>query len=161
MTWLVKEDFADYNIFLVIITVQPYCNNCSAMQSERDETLMKKSKTATSPYTNLPFFFFFCLHSTLQEDDCHDNRRPILPNMHLTPCTTTSHTKTDITAVHARRAVYKRWENTEKSCHVDESSDQSAEQSNLRTTRTAPLHTDHNIFLQCCQKCAAIADKDN
>lgn len=58
MTWLVKEDFADYNIFLVIITVQPYCNNCSAMQSERDETLMKKSKTATS---RTPIYLFsFC-----------------------------------------------------------------------------------------------------
>lgn len=35
------------------------------------------------------------LSSAIQEDDCHDNSRLKLPNMHLTPCTTASHSKTD------------------------------------------------------------------
>lgn len=83
----------------MITTIKPYCNNCPAMQSKRRDSAEQEKYTLT--YTQSPFF----VQHSYQEDDCHDNSRPILPNMHLTPCTTASHTKTDITAVHARRAV--------------------------------------------------------
>lgn len=62
----------------------------------KDETLLNNKTTPSRTPNHL-----FVQHS-YQEDHCHDNSRPILPNMHLTPCTTASHTKADITAVHAR-----------------------------------------------------------
>lgn len=64
----------------VITTVKPYCNNCPAVQSRRRDFAEQQNYTLT--YTQSPFSA-----AQLSRDDCHDNSRPILPNMHLTPCT--------------------------------------------------------------------------
>lgn len=113
----------------------------------KHETLLNNKTTPSRTPNHL-----FVQHS-YQEDHCHDNSRPILPNMHLTPCTTASHTKPDITAVHARWVVYKHWEYTEKSCHVEKNTNKYAEQSNLLMRHIAPFTLTHwsQHFLQCWQ----------
>jgi len=90
------------------------------MQSDRQDC----GKTTPSPTTQ----------NLSEEDHYHNNSRPTLPNMHLTPCTTVPHTKTDITAVHARLAVCKHGWYTEKSGHTEKSPCRSAQ------------HTAHNMF---------------
>ncbi len=99
-TLLIIKCLGDHNKLSPTVTSALPCK-------AKDETL-PDDKTTTPRVHPITFF----VQHSYQEDDCHDNSRPILPNMHLTPCTTASHTKTDITAVHARRAVCVSTEST-------------------------------------------------
>lgn len=99
-TWLITQI-----LLLVIVTIKAYSEKCSAMQS----------KIQAKPHPHLHPVTY--LSSRIKDDDRHDNCSRKLPKMHLTSCTTTSHSKTDITAVLVGLAVCKDWVSTVKSGH--------------------------------------------
>lgn len=68
------------------------CLSCKA----QDGTRVRTRLSLTSRHLSVQHSY--------REDYCHSNNRPTPPNMHLPPCTPAAHTRTDNTAVHARRA---------------------------------------------------------